>query len=204
MAKTKTSSTKRTVASKDAKSKTTARKNAADTHAAKAHATKKAAEPSRKKPTTKKTARNEPGKDCPAGERLVTVDRRRTENDRRKKQEPVAVERRSLERRAKVSRRRQIDPTTCERDYSAEELEFMNALDAYKRTSGRMFPTCSEILEVVRGLGYQKASDEEQPGDDASVVPPSHAGANAKPNVLPVAALDTADSGAVVAATLAR
>ena len=78
--------------------------------------------------------------------------------DRRKNQVPVAVERRG-EARRKVQRRRQIDPTTCEREYSGEELEFMHALDAYKRSSGRMFPTCSEILEVIRGLGYVK-----QPG----------------------------------------
>jgi len=52
------------------------------------------------------------------------------------------------------ARRKKIDPTTCERDYRPEELEFMQALDRYKRSSGRMFPTCSEILEVVRGLGY--------------------------------------------------
>lgn len=51
-------------------------------------------------------------------------------------------------------RRRLIDPTTCERDYRPEEVEFMQALERYKRSSGRMFPTCSEILEVVRSLGY--------------------------------------------------
>ncbi len=66
------------------------------------------------------------------------------------------MERRVVERREKVARRRQIDPTTCERDYSDDEVEFMNALDQYKRKSGRMFPTCSEILEVIRGLGYVK------------------------------------------------
>jgi len=64
------------------------------------------------------------------------------------------------ERRAKVNRRRQIDPTTCERDYTNDEIEFMQALDAYKRSSGRMFPTCSEILEVIRDLGYQKAKEQ--------------------------------------------
>ena len=53
-------------------------------------------------------------------------------------------------------RRRNIDPTTCERDYSYDELEFMQALDEYKRTSKRMFPTCSEILEVLHTLGYTK------------------------------------------------
>lgn len=93
---------------------------------------------------------------------LVTVDRRkskdrRNRDDRRKKTEPVAAERRQVgERREKVVRRRQIDPTTCERDYSDDEVAFMNALDHYKRKSGRMFPTCSEILEVIRGLGYIK------------------------------------------------
>ena len=69
----------------------------------------------------------------------------RRSEDRRQTEMPVAVERR------KAPRRRQIDPTTCERDYSLEEIEFMHALDEYKRKNGRMFPTCSEILEVVRG-----------------------------------------------------
>ncbi len=98
-------------------------------------------------------------KDPAEGE--VHVDRRRADRrasgERRTNSEPVAVERRKLQRRAKVNRRRQIDPTTCERDYSEEEVEFMNALDEYKRNSGRMFPTCSEILEVIRDLGYAKA-----------------------------------------------
>lgn len=85
------------------------------------------------------------------------ADRRKEKQDRRVSNQPVAVERRKLERREKVSRRRQIDPTTCERDYTADEVEFMNALDDYKRTSGRMFPTCSEVLEVIRNLGYSKS-----------------------------------------------
>lgn len=84
------------------------------------------------------------------------ADRRKEKQERRVSNQPVAVERRKLERREKVSRRRQIDPTTCERDYTADEVEFMNALDDYKRTSGRMFPTCSEVLEVIRNLGYAK------------------------------------------------
>lgn len=56
------------------------------------------------------------------------------------------------------SRRRLVDPATCDRDYGPEELEFMQAIDHYKRTSGRMFPTCSEVLEVVRSLGYQRVA----------------------------------------------
>src|SRR5438045_1054876 len=53
-------------------------------------------------------------------------------------------------------RRRFVDPTTCERDYSQAELEFMLAMNQYKQTSGRMFPTWSEVLEVLRSLGYEK------------------------------------------------
>jgi hypothetical protein len=92
---------------------------------------------------------------------VVTIERRsknarRKPADRRASEKPPVVERRQFERRVKVNRRRQIDPTTCERDYSADEVEFMNALDDYKRASGRMFPTCSEVLEVVRSLGYVK------------------------------------------------
>jgi hypothetical protein len=79
-------------------------------------------------------------------------------DDRRKQAAAVAVERRSGERREKVSRRRQIDPTTCERDYTDAEVEFMQALDEYKRKNGRMFPTCSEVLEVILSLGYSKST----------------------------------------------
>ena len=64
-------------------------------------------------------------------------------------------EKRTSERR-KVERRRLIDPTTCERDYTDDEIEFMKAMDEYKRRSGRMFPTWSEVLEVVRSLGYNR------------------------------------------------
>jgi hypothetical protein len=54
------------------------------------------------------------------------------------------------------ARRRCIDPTTCERDYTADEIEFMNAMETYKLQSGRMFPTWSEALEVLKHLGYRK------------------------------------------------
>jgi len=92
----------------------------------------------------------------------VEINRRakseRRGDERRKQKQPIPVERRQGVRREKVARRRQIDPTTCERDYSNDEIEFMQALDAYKRANGRMFPTCSEILEVIRDLGYVRTS----------------------------------------------
>lgn len=53
-------------------------------------------------------------------------------------------------------RRRFVDPTTCDRDYTEAEREFMEAMQAYKQKSGRMFPTWSEVLEVLQSLGYEK------------------------------------------------
>ena len=85
---------------------------------------------------------------------------RRLRTDRRKPAEESfpSLERRTPSSRRKVERRRQIDPTTCERDYQPDEVEFMRAMDDYKRRSGRQFPTWSEVLEVVRDLGYRKVA----------------------------------------------
>jgi hypothetical protein len=90
----------------------------------------------------------------------VIVDRRIANRRIRKEPRPDAagVERepRTGDRRQKVERRRQIDPTTCERDYSDDEITFMRGMDEYKRKSGRQFPTWSEVLEVLHSLGYRK------------------------------------------------
>jgi hypothetical protein len=68
----------------------------------------------------------------------------------------VARSMRACQARNQSGRRRLVDPTTCERDYSAAEMEFMQAIQVYKQQSGRMFPTWSEVLEVLRSLGYEK------------------------------------------------
>ncbi len=86
---------------------------------------------------------------------------RRTNEDRRSESNEVdqpGDEQRQGTRR-KVERRRQIDPTTCERDYNDDEIDFMRAMDDYKRRSGRQFPTWSEVLEVLRSLGYRKVAE---------------------------------------------
>jgi len=73
--------------------------------------------------------------------------------------ELTIAERREIIDRRRLDRRRQIDPTTCERDYSDNEIEFMRSMDDYKRKSGRPFPTWSEVLEVLMSLGYRKVAD---------------------------------------------
>jgi hypothetical protein len=95
-------------------------------------------------------------------------------NDRRKRDIPVAMERRKgSERRNLGERRRQVDPTTCERDYNDEEILFMRAMDQYKRDNRRPFPTWSEVLEVLHALGYRKVAEATiLPGLQPAAVPP--------------------------------
>ena len=57
-------------------------------------------------------------------------------------------------------RRRFVDPTTCEREYSEAEMEFMMAMNEYKRRSGRMFPTWSEVLEVLQGWATRRSRSQ--------------------------------------------
>jgi hypothetical protein len=75
-------------------------------------------------------------------------------------------------------RRRFVDPTTCEREYTMSEMEFMKAMHDYKQTSGRMFPTWSEVLEVLQSLGYEKPP---RPAGSASRAPAAKAVAKRKP-----------------------
>ncbi|MEM6978364.1 MAG: hypothetical protein AAF539_01770 [Planctomycetota bacterium] len=88
------------------------------------------------------------------------MDRRRAE---RRTGDASSVDQATMDQpRRKKQRRRHIDPTTCERDYNDQEVEFMRAMDDYKRDSGRMFPTCSEVLEVVRSLGYIQLNQDQK------------------------------------------
>ncbi len=96
------------------------------------------------------------------GDQEVVMDRRRSDRRTEAAVETVEPAKKACEPKRKQQRRRQIDPTTCEREYTDQEIQFMHALDAYKRTSGRMFPTCSEILEVIRNLGYVQLSEDER------------------------------------------
>lgn len=40
----------------------------------------------------------------------------------------------------------------------AEVLEFITAIDDYKRANRRPFPTWSEVLEILKELGYTRES----------------------------------------------
>jgi len=93
--------------------------------------------------------------DPPKGENL-----RKQSSDRRREFIPVVVERRTgLDRRIESEKRRMVDPVTFEKQYNSDEVAFMNAMDQYKRSNRRPFPTWSEVLEVLVSLGYRQVEE---------------------------------------------
>lgn len=61
------------------------------------------------------------------------------------------------ERRQRKERRRRVDPTTFEKQYTDDEIEFMNAVQRFKVQTGRPFPSHREVLRIADSLGYRKS-----------------------------------------------
>jgi len=91
---------------------------------------------------------------APGGE-----DRRR--GGRRQGQRRDVVERRTgLERRRGPGRRRSDDRRAAEEgEMTDEQFEFLLAVNEYKRVNGRPFPTWTEVLDVIKALGYRKVAE---------------------------------------------
>lgn len=61
-------------------------------------------------------------------------------------------------RRGPGRRRGEVRKAAEEGEISGELLEFIMAIDEYKRINERPFPTWSEIFEIVQYLGYRKVA----------------------------------------------
>ena len=91
----------------------------------------------------------------PQPERRQGGDRRETVVDRR-------GETTGLERRRGPGRRRSDFMKSAEEgQMSKEQFLFVMAIDAYKRVNQKPFPTWTEVLEVIRKLGYRKTQPME-------------------------------------------
>ena len=44
---------------------------------------------------------------------------------------------------------------------SDEQFEFLLTIDEYKRKNSRPFPTWTEVLEVIKALGYRKVAEPQ-------------------------------------------
>ncbi len=91
-----------------------------------------------------------------------------------------------LERRRGPGRRRSDFMRAAEEgEMTGEQFLFIQAMDAYKKVNQTPFPTWTEVLEVIRKLGYRKtqsssleipsAEDWTEASNAAAFPPPAHA-----------------------------
>jgi len=67
-----------------------------------------------------------------------------------------------LDRRRGPGRRVGEDRKAAEEgQMSDEQMEFLQAIDEYKRKNARPFPTWTEVLEVIKALGYRKVAEPQ-------------------------------------------
>jgi hypothetical protein len=59
-----------------------------------------------------------------------------------------------------------VDPTTFEKQYSSDELEFMTAMQYFKVQSGKAFPSYGDVLRVATRLGYKQAQAPSDPSGE--------------------------------------
>lgn len=93
---------------------------------------------------------------------------RRADEDRR---QSVVDRRLWLDRRRGPGRRLTDERKSAEEgQMSDEQFEFLMAIDEYKRKNTRPFPTWTEVLEVIKALGYRRVAEPQsltQFGKDA-------------------------------------
>ncbi len=90
---------------------------------------------------------------------------RRSGKDRR---QTVVDRRLGLDRRRGPGRRRSDDRKAAEEgQMSDEQFQFIMAIDEYKKANSRPFPTWTEVLEIIKALGYRKVA-EPQPLSESS------------------------------------
>ncbi len=68
-----------------------------------------------------------------------------------------------LDRRRGPGRRRSdVRRSAEEGEMTAEQFEFLMAVDEYKRANNRPFPSWTEVLDIIHALGYRKVAEPGQ------------------------------------------
>ncbi len=93
----------------------------------------------------------------PADSDAAVVDERREEQPDRR----ASSDRRSGfdRRRGPGIRRTDYRRAAEEGEMTDEQFEFIMAIDQYKRENARPFPAWTEVLEVIKALGYRKVAE---------------------------------------------
>jgi hypothetical protein len=85
------------------------------------------------------------------------------EAERREAERRDVIDRRTgLDRRRGPGRRRSEDRRSAEEgEMTEEQFDFLMAINEYKRINRRPFPSWSEVLDVMKALGYRKVADPQ-------------------------------------------
>ena len=85
-------------------------------------------------------------------EKRVFTERRRNLVDRRS----------GFDRRRGPGHRRTPERRAAEEgEMNQEQFEFLMAIDQYKRANQRPFPTWTEVLEILKAIGYRKVAEPQ-------------------------------------------
>ena len=73
-----------------------------------------------------------------------------------------------VDRRLGLNRKRGPGKRRCDERKSAEEgnmsdeqFDFLMAIEEYKKENSRPFPTWTEVLEIIKALGYRKVAEPQ-------------------------------------------
>jgi hypothetical protein len=117
------------------------------------------------------------------------IERRKNTRDRRRdvdhkyegpeRRQSVVDRRLGLDRRRGPGRRLTNDRKSAEEgQMSDEQFEFLMAIEEYKKKNTRPFPTWTEVLEVIKALGYRRVAEpqslekrKDQPKEEEAEVP---------------------------------
>ena len=84
------------------------------------------------------------------------------QSDTTDRRQGVIDRRLGLDRRRGPGKRRSDDRKSAEEgQMSDEQFEFLMAVEEYKRKNARPFPTWTEVLELVKALGYRKVAEPQ-------------------------------------------
>ncbi len=105
-----------------------------------------------------------------ASAKTTTDNKKPTAKSKTKKSAPTRTSSRSAKRRS-PKEGEGVDLQQLE----LERVEFLRAMDKYKRQTGKTFPTWTEVLEVIRSIGWMhplqveavKASKKAADGDSS-------------------------------------
>ncbi|MBT3199002.1 MAG: hypothetical protein HN350_03710 [Phycisphaerales bacterium] len=103
------------------------------------------------------------GEDRRSEERREVVDARLGMDRRDMTRQVESTDRRAeLDRRRGPGRRRSDTRRSAEEgEMSEEQFAFLMAINEYKSLNKRPFPTWTEVLDVIRAMGYRKVAGPE-------------------------------------------